>query len=199
MENDHMKTKFLASLATAALLSLAPASANAADTYKLDPTHTTVIWSAEHFGFSTPHGLFPLIEGTLVLDEAAPENSKIDVTIPLDKLATGIPKFDEHLKSKDFFNVEKFPALTFKSKDLEFKGDKLAAVKGNLTLLGVTKPVTLTVTHFHGGKSPMTGKDTYGANAVATIKRSDFGMMTYLPGISDEVKLNLVIEASKAD
>lgn len=185
-------------LIAALFAGVAGAAVAAPATYNVDPTHTYAQYEVGHMGFSVQSGSFTKITGTVVLDTQTKKGA-VDVTLDANSLETFFPARDKHLKSKDFFNVEKFPALTFKSKDLEFKGDKLAAVKGNLTLLGVTKPVTLTVTHFHGGKSPMTGKDTYGANAVATIKRSDFGMMTYLPGISDEVKLNLVIEASKAD
>ena len=197
MENDHMKTKFLASLATAALLSLAPASANAADTYKLDPTHTTVIWSAEHFGFSTPHGLFPLIEGTLVLDEAAPENSKIDVTIPLDKLATGIPKFDEHLKSKDFFNAEAFPTAHFVGDKFTFEGDKVTAVSGTLTLLGKSQPVEFKADNFNCYQNPMLKREVCGGDFEGVITRSAFGMNYGLPFIPDSVKLVIQVEAVK--
>lgn len=192
-----MKTKFLGLLAASALLTFGPVSAKAADTYTLDTNHTTVIWNASHFGYSKPHGLFPLIEGTLTLDEAAPENSKLDVTIPTDKLATGIPKFDEHLKGKDFFNVAEFPTAKFVSTKIEKTGDKTAKVTGDLTLLGVTKPATLDVTFNEKKPNPMNKKETVGFSATSTIKRSEFGINYALPNVSDEVELQIEAEASK--
>jgi polyisoprenoid-binding protein YceI len=115
-----MKSKFLGLLAVSAVLALAPLSAHAApETYAFDTAHTSVIWKAGHMGFSFPHGIFSNIEGTLVLDEADISKSAVDVTIPLDKIATGIPKFDDHLKSKDFFNVEKTPTAKFVSTKVE--------------------------------------------------------------------------------
>ncbi len=185
-------------MAAAALLSVPLATtANAADTYTLDPTHTTVIWNATHMGFSKPHGLFPLVEGTLQLDEANPEASKLDVTVPTTKLTTGIPKFDDHLKNADFFNVEKFPTATFKSTKIEKTGDKTAKVTGDLTLVGVTKPVTLDVTFNQKKPNPMSQKETVGFSATGVIKRSEFGINYAVPNVSDEVPLIIEAEAVK--
>jgi polyisoprenoid-binding protein YceI len=185
-------------MAAAALLSLPLATAaHAADTYTLDPTHTTVIWSATHMGFSKPHGLFPLVEGTLTLDEANPEASQLDVTVPTTKLTTGIPKFDDHLKNADFFNVEKFPTATFKSTKIEKTGDKTAKVTGDLTLVGVTKPVTLDVTFNQKKPNPMSQKETVGFSATGTIKRSEFGINYAVPNVSDDVPLIIEAEAVK--
>ncbi len=183
-------------LAATALLALPLSAAQAADTYKFDPSHTTVVWDADHLGFSHPHGLFPEVEGTLTLDESAPANSKLDVTIHTDKIATGIAKFDDHLKSKDFFNVEKFPTATFKSTKIEKTGDKTAKVTGDLTLLGITKPVTLDVTLNKKGEHPMNKKPTVGFSATGTIKRSDFGISYGLPNVGDDVPLTIEAEAS---
>lgn len=191
-------TSRLRMLAAAALLSFPLATnANAADTYTLDPTHTTVIWNANHFGYSKPHGLFPLVEGTLQLDEANPEASTLEVTVPTTKLTTGIEKFDAHLKNADFFNVEKFPTATFKSTKVEKTGDKTAKVTGDLTLVGVTKPVTLDVTFNQKMANPMSQKETVGFSATGTIKRSDFGINYALPHVSDEVPLVIEAEATK--
>lgn len=195
-----MKTKFLGLLAVTALLSFAPLSAYAApETYAFDTNHTSVIWKAEHMGFSYPHGIFSNIEGTLVLDEADLSKSTIDATIPVSKIATGIPKFDEHLKSKDFFNTEKFPTAKFVSTKVEKTGDKTAKVTGDLTLLGVTKPVTLDVTLNKQGEHPMMKKKAVGFSATTTIKRSDFGLSYGIPNVADEIPLLIEAEAQIAE
>lgn len=182
----------------AGLFAVAAGSVFAAPvTYAVDPTHTTASYSVNHLGFSVQSGAFTKVSGNVVLDAAAKTGS-VDVTIDTKSLQTFLAARDNHLKSKDFFNVEQFPTITFKSKDLKFNGDKLAALNGDLTILGVTKPVTLKVTNFGGGKNPMSGMETYGANAETTIKRSDFGMKTFLPAIADDVILQVSIEAVKA-
>src|SRR5262245_20808418 len=135
-----MTKAFLGVLAAATLLS---APAFAADTYTLDPAHTTVIWQANHFQFSNPHGLLSMIDGKVTLDDANPTASTVEATWNAKNLFTGNPKFDDHLKSKDFFNIGEFPTATFKSTKVEKTGDKTAKVTGNLTLLGKTQPITL--------------------------------------------------------
>ena len=191
-----MKSKFLGMMAMGAVLVLAPLSAHAApETYAFDTAHTSVIWKAGHMGFSFPHGIFSNIEGTLVLDEADISKSTVDVTIPLDKIATGIPKFDDHLKSKDFFNVEKSPAAKFVSTKVEKTGDKTAKLTGDLTLNGITKPVTLDVTLNKQGEHPMMKKKAVGFSATTQIKRSDFGISYGIPNAPDEVDLEIQAEA----
>lgn len=182
----------------AALFAVASTAAVAApQSYAIDPTHTYAAYEVNHLGLSLQNGVFTKVDGTVVVDAEARKGA-IDVTIDANSLNTYLPKRDQHLKSKDFFNVEQFPTLTFKSKSLQFNGDQLAAVNGELTLLGVTKPVTLKVVRFARAKHPMTGKDSYGVNAETVIKRSDFGMTKYLPNIGDEVKLNIALEAAQA-
>ncbi len=193
-------SKLLKSIALGAAIFAAPVfSAQAAETYKFDPHHTSVIWSAVHFGASAPHGIFSNIEGDLILDEAAPAKSSFKLTIPVDKIATGIEKFDEHLKSKDFFNTDKFPTATFVSKSVEVTGAKTAKVTGDLTLVGVTKPVVLDVTLNQIAPNPMNQKKTAGFSATTTIKRSEFGINYAIPGVSDDVKLQIEAEANLAD
>lgn len=170
--------------------------AMAADTYTLDPNHTNVFWQANHLGFSNPSGKFGDVTGTLTLDEAKPENSKVDVLIKPAVMVTGIAKFDDHLKSKDFFNVDKFPTATFKSTKVERIGDDAAKVTGDLTLLGVTKPVVLDVKLNKIGDNPMSKIKTAGFSATTTIKRSDFGMDMAIPNVSDEVKITIESEAN---
>ena len=121
----------------------------------------------------------------------------MDLSIDVASISTGVDKLDEHLRSEEFFNVAKYPAMTFKSKQVTFDGDKPASVNGEFTLLGVTRPVTLTITAFHCAPNPFAKKEACGADAVATIKRSEFGMKTLLPGLGDEVKLLINVEAFK--
>lgn len=166
----------------------------AAENYTLDPTHTNITWKASHFGFSSPSGKFGDVTGTLVLDSEKPENSKVDVRINTASITTGFPKFDEHLKTADFFNVLKFPEARFTSFKVEKTGADTAIVHGDLTLLGITKRITLNA-KLNKKDTNMFGKYVAGFSLSSSIKRSDFGMRTYLPGISDEVLLDIEVEA----
>lgn len=168
----------------------------AADSYTVDPSHTYPNFEINHLGFSTMHGRFGATTGKIVLDSAAKSGS-IDITIDATSIDTGHAKRDTHLKSDEFFNVGKFPTLTYKATKLKFNGDKLAGADGELTLLGVSKPVSLAVTAFNCGPHPMNKKPMCGANATATIKRSDFGLSTYVPAVGDEVKISIEVEATK--
>lgn len=166
----------------------------AAETYTLDPMHTYVLWHINHLGFSNPSGKW-FAEGSLILDEAKPQNSKINVIIHTTDIITGIPKLDEHLKGALFFDVAKFPTATFVSKKIDVIGKKIAKVSGILTVHGVSKPVTLDVTLNKMGENPITNKMSVGFSAVTKIKRSDFGVTTLLPELGDEVKINIEAEA----
>jgi len=185
-----LKHTVLAALFTAA----AGAAVAAPQTYTIDPTHTYAGYEVSHLGLSLQNGAFTQVNGQVVVDQEAHKGS-VNVTIDANSLNTYLPKRDQHLKSAEFFNVEKYPTLNFKSNSLQFNGDKLEAVNGELTLLGVTRPVTLKVVHFSRTKHPFSGKDAYGVNAEALIKRSEFGMTTFLPKIGDDVKLSIVLEA----
>jgi polyisoprenoid-binding protein YceI len=180
-------------LATAIAL---PLSAIAADSYTIDPPHTYPHFSINHLGFSTMQGRFDDTSGKVTLDRAAKTGS-VEVTIKTASISTGFAKRDDHLKSPDFFNAAEFPAITYKSTALHFKGDVPSSVDGNLTISGVTKPVTLTIDAFNCGTNPMNKKDECGAAASAQIKRSDFGIKYGLPAVGDDVKLVFEIEAIK--
>lgn len=182
-------------LFTAAALVLA-APAFAAESYTLDPNHTNIVWQANHFGFSNPDGKFASASGTLVLDRENPANSKVEVSIATNGLVTGIARFDEHLKSADFLNVEKFPTATFVSDKVELTGEDTAKVSGLLTLLGVSKPVVLDVKLNRLAENPMSHKMTAGFSATTTIKRSEWGMGYGVPNVSDEVKISIETEAN---
>lgn len=173
-----------------------PLSAVAADSYTVDPNHTFPHFQINHLGFSTMHGRFDKTSGTVTLDRAAKTGS-VDISIETASISTGYVKRDEHLKSPDFFNAAEFPAITYKSTAMHYKGDTPASVDGNLTISGVTKPVTLTIDAFNCGANPMNKKEECGAAASAQIKRSDFGVKYGLPNIGDDVKLEFEIEAIK--
>ncbi|MDD5404323.1 MAG: YceI family protein [Sulfuricella sp.] len=187
-----MKKLALSTLAA----TLSSAALAAPETYVIDGTHTLPRFEYSHFGYSTQLSRFDKTSGKITLDRAAKTGS-VDVTIDARSVDTGYPLFNEHIQGEDFFDTEKYPTITFKSDRLKFDGDRLAAVEGDLTVKGVTRPVTLTVTSFLCMPHPMLKKDACGANATARIKRSDFNMGKYAPYVSDEVTLTIPVEAVK--
>lgn len=179
-----------------AMLAVVAAPALAADSYSVDARHTFASFEVSHLGFSTQRGRFNKTAGKIVLDLQAKTGS-VDIVIDAASVDTGLDKLEEHLRGEDFFNAEKFPTVTFKSRAVKFSGDKPSAVEGDFTMLGVTKPVTLTINAFNCGVHPINKKDLCGADAVAVVKRSEFGMTKYVPGVGDEVKLFIQVEAFK--
>lgn len=164
-------------------------------TYSLDPLHSYVEWKINHFGFSNPSGKW-FAEGKIDYDPKNPVASKVTATLKLNDGTTGIPDLDKHLKGKLFFNVEQFPTATFVSDKVEVNNNAITKVQGKLTLHGVTKEVTLDVKQNQQGKNPINDKETIGFSATTQLKRSDFGIKTLLPGVSDEVNLTIEVEAS---
>ncbi len=188
-----LKRSTLAALLAAAM----PLAAHAtADSYTIDPAHTYPHFTINHLGFSTMHGRFDKTSGKVTLDRAAKKGS-VDISIEAASVNTGFAKRDDHLKSPDFFNVAEFPTISYKSDAFKFNGDVPSVVEGNLTLNGVTKPVALTISGFRCDTNPMNKKYECGAGATAEIKRSDFGMKTFLPAVGDDIKLEFEIEAYK--
>lgn len=185
-------------LALVAALATASLTAVAADKYEFDGNHTNVVFSWTHFGLSNPSARFSKVEGEVLLDTADLTKSSVSVTIPVDSLRTDVPKFDEHLRSGDFFDLAKFPAATFKSTKVEKAGDNKLKVTGDLTIHGVTKATVLDVTVNKIGDHPMAKKPAAGFDASTTVKRSDFGMGNYVPNVSDEVKIHITTETLKA-
>ncbi|MCC3254505.1 YceI family protein [Xanthomonas campestris] len=184
--------------APAADASTAPAVQVASGTYTLDPTHTDVLAQWSHFGFSNPTAHFGNVDGTLVYDAADVTKSTVQVTLPLSGLNSFTAKFDEHLKSGDFFGAAKFPSATFKSTKVESAGTNKLTVTGDLTIKDQTKPVVLDVTLNGAGEHPMKKVPAAGFDATTTIKRSDFGVGQYAPNVSDEVKIRITTEALQA-
>jgi polyisoprenoid-binding protein YceI len=184
-----------AALATFALnvQAQSPATAPQAAKYTVEPTHTFVTWEAKHFGVSTSRGRFDKKDGIITIDKAA-NTGKAEISIEIASVNTGVAPFDGHLKSKDFFNSEAHPKATFKA-DFKLEGGKLTNVPGQLTLLGMTKPVTLKTNGFGCYDHPRFKKQVCGGDFEANIKRSEWGMSYGLPGIPDDVRIVVQIEA----
>ncbi|KAF7600743.1 MAG: polyisoprenoid-binding protein [Candidatus Dactylopiibacterium carminicum] len=183
-------------LLSLALLAATGSSFAAPEIYVIDPTHTFPVFEYNHFGLSKQKHGFDKTSGQIVLDREA-RTASVDVVIDAKSVNTGIPVFNGHLQDEDFFDTAKYDSIRFKSTRVKFEGDQPVAVEGELTLKGVTKPVTLTITHFTAQQHPMMKKDAVGANATATIKRSDFNMGKFAPYVSDEITLYLAVEAIK--
>ena len=186
--------KIAAALTLAAALS-APAFA-APETYVLDSAHSFPRFSYNHFGYSTQVSRFNKTTGKIVYDKEA-KTASVDIVIDATSVDSGFPVFNEHLRGEDFFDTAKYPTATFKSTKVIFDGDKPSAIEGDLTIKGITKPVTLTVTSFHAMSHPMRKKDAIGANAFTVIKRSEFNAGKHVPYVGDEVRIDIGVEAIK--
>ena len=182
----------------AAALSLATLFAGSAMaapvTYNVDGSHTFPRFSYSHFGYSTQLSSFSKTTGKVVLDAEAKTGS-VDIVIDTKSVNTGSSDFNEHIQGEDFLDTAKFPQATFKSTQVIFDGAKPAKIEGLLTLKGVTKPVTLTVTGFQAAPHPMMKKPALGANAFTVIKRTEFNAGKYAPYVGDEVRIDIAIEA----
>ena len=176
--------------------SLSTAAFAAPETYVIQNAHTFPRFEYNHLGFSTQTSRFDKTSGTIIIDRAAKTGS-VDVVIDAKSVDTGYALFNEHIQGEDFFDTAKYPTITFKSKNMKFDGDKLTSVDGDLTIKGITKPVTLTVTSFLCMPHPMAKKDACGANATTKIKRSEFNAGKHAPNVSDEVTLTIPVEAIK--
>ena len=187
-------TKLTAALILAAAAA-APALA-APETYIVDGNHTFPRFSYNHLGYSIQMSRFDKATGTVTLDKAA-KTAAVDIVIDAKSINTGSATFNEHIQGEDFLDTTKYSTATFKSTKVNFDGDKPASIEGNLTLKGVTKPVTLTVTNFKAAPHPMLKKDAIGANATTKVKRTDFNMGKNVPYVGDEVTIDIAIEAVK--
>jgi polyisoprenoid-binding protein YceI len=163
-------------------------------TYGVDGTHTFPRFSYSHFGYSTQLSSFSKTTGKVVFDAEAKKGS-VDIVIDMKSVSTGFADFNEHIQGEDFLDTAKFPQATFKSTQVIFEGDKPKSIEGQLTIKGVTKPVTLTVTSFQAMPHPMMKKPALGANAFTVIKRSEFNAGKYAPYVGDDVRIDIAIEA----
>ena len=181
--------------AAAALLAAGPLFAV---TYTFEPQHTQGVIRWNHLGFANPTAQFNSVEGTLEFDPAEPTRAAVMVTIPLGSMSTGVPDLNDDFRSSDFFDFAKFPSATFKSSKVE-KGTAPNTLKvaGELSVHGVTKPVALDVTVNKIGTNPRNHVPTVGFEAMATLKRSDFGLGLYVPQVSDEIQIHITAEAAE--
>jgi polyisoprenoid-binding protein YceI len=190
-------------LSLAVLLAVPVAAHAATDTYAVDPMHSSVNFTVDHLGLTNIYGRFNKFTGTFAVDKAAKTGS-LDASVDTVSVDTNendkgsrARSRDEHLRSADFFNAAEFPKMTYKSTKVAFTGDNPSAVEGNLTLLGVTHPVALTIERFKCNPASGNAKERCGGVAVGKLKRSDFGMKRGVPNIGDEITLVLAFEGDK--
>lgn len=190
-------------LAALVLVAFPLAAAAAPESYTLDPYHTYPNFTIEHLGVSTMYGRFNKTSGKFSLDRTA-RSGALDLTVETASIDTGdndrgsrARSRDEHLRAADFFNAAEFPRITYKSTKVIFTGDNPSQVEGSLTLLGVTKPLHLTVERFKCNPAQGAGKERCGGNATGRIKRSDFGMKAGIPSIGDDIALIISFEGLK--
>jgi polyisoprenoid-binding protein YceI len=186
---------FFKAVAIGVALSTSAAFAQSA-AYVLDTTHSFSRFSYNHLGLSTQSHRFDKTTGTVVFDKAAKTGS-VDVVIDITSVNTGSAVFNGHIQGEGFFDAAKFPTASFKSTKVTFDGDKPASVDGNLTINGITKPVTLKVTNFVSTTHPMNKKEVVAADATVTIKRTEFNAGKYAPYVSDDVVITVAVEAFK--
>jgi polyisoprenoid-binding protein YceI len=167
-----------------------------AGTYTVDADHTQVIWSVDHFGFSRLYGMVGGMSGTLELDPKRPAAAKLAIDIPLSGLTVTSPGFAKHLATADLFDTAKFPTARFVSRSVTVRGTQ-ATIAGDLTLRGITKPLTLNARLHGAGANPMNKKQTVGFSATAKLKRSDWGLGYAVPAVSDEVTLEITAAFEK--
>ena len=164
--------------------------------YGVEANHTFPRFSYTHLGFTTQQSRFDKTTGTVVYDKEGRTGS-VNITIETTSVSTGSTLFNQHIQAEDFLDTAKYPTVTFKSTKVNFDGDKPVSIEGDLTMKGITKRVTLTVTRFLAAPHPIQKKDTIGADAYTIVKRTDFNMGKYAPAVSDEVRIDIAIEALK--
>ncbi|WP_299149632.1 YceI family protein [uncultured Tateyamaria sp.] len=186
-------------LLLAAALSTTASFAAAAERYTLDSSHSQILFSYNHLGFSTTWGMFSGFEGEIMFDQENPDSSTVTVSMPTKSMFTGWEQRDGHFMSGDFFAAEDGDLITFTSTGIEVTGDGTANITGDLTMNDVTKSVVLDATLNQAGTNPLSNKEWAGFNATTTLLRSDFGLGAFAPAVSDEVQVQISIEAEKAE
>ena len=190
-------TRF-APLAIVGALLAAPAFA-APEAYKLDASHSQIVFSYNHLGFSTTTSMFSGFEGTISFDAEAPAASSVEVAFPVKTMLTGWQGRFDHFMTKDFFDAADDEMVTFKSTAIEVTGEKTAKITGDLTLNGVTKSVVLDAVLNQAGEHPMEKKAWLGVRATTGLMRADYGLGMFAPYVSEEVPVSISIEAMKAE
>ena len=182
----------LGTVASAAALSLSAQAEMVA--YTVEPTHTAATWAIPHLGISIIRGRFDKTSGKVNLDQTGRAGT-VEITIEAASVNAGNKKFEDHLRSKDFFDAEQFPKVTYRGRLGKFEGDTPTEVEGELTLLGQTRPVNLKILSFKCRTHPLLRREVCGADAATTIDRSQFGMTSSVAFSSARVDLMLQIEA----
>lgn len=175
----------------------ATSAALAAETYQIEKTHADLLFSIDHAGFTQKHGSFRDFDGTLQFDAAKPENSKVEVIVKTDSLDTALPARDKDVKGEMFLDTAKYPEMRFVSTKVVPGANQELRIEGNLTLHGVTKPVTLNAKLNKVAPNPFDKKPTLGFSATGSLKRSDFGMDKYVPIIGDAVTIRIDVEFNR--
>lgn len=176
-------------------LFIAPARAEEPQLYNIDKDHTRVVFFVDHLGFSHMPGVFNDVTGTINFDHARAEESNVNVRINARAVSVNHKALDAKLQGAEYFNTAKFPIITFKSTKIETTGLETGLLTGDLTMLGVTKPVTLDVRFNHKGWNNYASLEAIGFTATGKISRSDFGMRTMLPDVGDDIELRIELEA----
>jgi polyisoprenoid-binding protein YceI len=180
--------------AACALLALVGSQAVRADSFTIDPEYTIPEFEVGHLGFTTQRGRFNKAEGRIQLDLRARTGS-VDFTVHTDSVDMGSHAWTVHVRSEGLFDVAHYPTMSFHSDRLVFDGDKVVGAEGQFTLLGVTRPLTLSVSGFGCATNPANNRYLCAGDVSATVKRSDFGMTKYIPTVSDEIKIRVPVEA----
>lgn len=188
------------SLLLAGALALAPLAAIAeTEAYTLDSGHSQIVFSYNHLGFSTGFGMYSGFEGEIGFDAEDPAASNVKVSFPVNSMITGWEPRTEHLMGSDFFGASDDDMVTFTSTSIEVTGENTALITGDLSMNGMTKEIVLDTTMTQAGEHPMEGKPWVGFFATTTLVRSDFGVGAFAPYVSDEVEVEISIEAMKAE
>lgn len=191
--------KFLFVLGLLVTMGLAKPALAEIEIYTLEKPHSQILFFVNHLGFSHSSGRFLDFDGKIEFNRSEPAKSSVDVAIKTDSVEMNDEKWNEHLKGDDFFKVASFPAMTFKSTGIEITGEDTGLITGDLTMLGVTKPVTLDVKFNKAGKHPFGEQYAAGFSATADIKRSEFGMNYGLPAVGDNVEIRIEVEAIREE
>ena len=186
------------SLLLATALTASASFAFAADRYTLDSSHSQVIFSYNHLGFSTTFGMFSGFEGEIMFDKENPAASSVNVSMPTKSMFTGWEQRDGHFMSADFFGAEDDDLITFTSTSIEVTGDNTALITGELTMNDITQTVVLDAVLNQAGPNPINQQQWAGFDATTTLLRSDFGLGAFAPAVSDEVEVRISIEAQAA-
>lgn len=185
--------------AALSLGALGATTAIAAEKYALDASHSQIVFSYDHLGFSTTYGMFSGFEGEISFDEANPANSSVSVSMPVMSMFTGWEQRDGHFMSGDFFGATPEDLVSFTSTSIEVTGENTAMITGDLTMNDVTQSVVLDARLNRAANHPMASKPWLGFDATTTLKRSDFGVGAFAPAVGDEVAVTISIEAAKAE